>query len=294
MLHNTHTNPHTPQRVVILGSSGFIGAAIMSAIKKTSIPNLGISSKDLNFLAENSSIQLASILRPTDTLIFVSAKAPVKNTTMLIENLRMAENITKALQYQPVNHLIYISSDAVYKDSSEPIHELSCAEPNSLHGLMHLTREVMLKSISNVKLAIVRPTLVYGISDPHNGYGPNRFLRAAIDNNEIILFGNGEERRDHVAVYDIARLVLNIILHCSKGIVNATSGNVASFDELANYCISQLGSKSTIKYLPRIGQMPHNGYRPFAPSVALNAFPSFQFTHWRKGIADDCAAIKNI
>ena len=39
-------------------------------------------------------------------------------------------------------------------------------------------RENILKLL-NIKLCIVRPTLVYGANDPHNGYGPNKFIRLA-------------------------------------------------------------------------------------------------------------------
>jgi nucleoside-diphosphate-sugar epimerase len=38
------------------------------------------------------------------------------------------------------------------------------------------------------------------MGDPHNGYGPNRFRRLAAGGEEIVLFGEGEERRDHVQV----------------------------------------------------------------------------------------------
>ena len=43
---------------------------------------------------------------------------------------------------------------------------------------MHFMREEMLKITTN-NLCIVRPTLVYGDNDPHNGYGPNKFVRLA-------------------------------------------------------------------------------------------------------------------
>jgi UDP-glucose 4-epimerase len=41
----------------------------------------------------------------------------------------------------------------------------------------------------------VRSTLIYGEGDPHNGHGPNRFRRLAAAGQEIVLFGEGEERR---------------------------------------------------------------------------------------------------
>ena len=106
------------------------------------------------------------------------------------------------------------------------------------------------------------------------------------------IFGEGEERRDHVAVEDIAELALRIALHRSTGIVNATSGEVASFRELAEFCVAQFSTKDPIKGTPRSGPMPHNGYRPFAPSAALSAFPDFRFTPWRDGLTRACAATK--
>jgi len=38
---------------------------------------------------------------------------------------------------------------------------------------MHLTREMILKNKFNKILCILRPTLIYGPGDSHNGYGPN-------------------------------------------------------------------------------------------------------------------------
>ena len=65
---------------------------------------------------------------------------------------------------------------------------------------MHLVREVMLRSALTAPLAILRPTLLYGAADPHNGYGPNRFRRLAAAGQDIVLFGEGEEQRDHVLI----------------------------------------------------------------------------------------------
>lgn len=289
MLTHTHLTPQTPARVVILGAGGFIGGAITRRLSQTGVAPLALGRPAFDLLAAGAADQLAEALQPTDTLIFVSARAPVKNPAMLLENLRMGEAVCAALARQPVAHVVYLSSDAVYKDSTGPIAESSCAEPGSLHGVMHLAREVMLRTAHAGPLALVRPTLVYGLEDPHNGYGPNRFRRLAAEGKEIVLFGEGEERRDHVAVEDVAELVLRIAQHRSSGIANATSGEVASFRALAEFCAAQFPTRVAIKGSPRSGPMPHNGYRPFAPSAALAAFPGFKFTPWRDGLARVCA-----
>lgn len=292
MLQHALPSPQKPSRVVILGAGGFIGGAIRRRCQSAGLAISALGRPDHDLMAPDAASTLASALQANDTLVFVSAKAPVKNPAMLLENLKMAEVVCAALHRQPVRHLVYISSDAVYQDSPGPLAEDSCAEPGSLHGVMHLAREVMLRSAFAGPLAIVRPTLVYGLDDPHNGYGPNRFRRLAAEHREIVLFGEGEERRDHVAVEDVAEIVFQIVQHRSAGVVNATSGDVVSFRELAEFCAARFPPAVPIKGSPRAGPMPHNGYRPFAPSAALTAFPGFKFTSWRDGLAKVCAATR--
>jgi UDP-glucose 4-epimerase len=289
MIANLHDSARKPSRAVVLGAGGFIGAATARRLRSDGVEVAVLGRDSCDLLASNAATCLAAELRPDDVLVFISARAPCKNVTMLMENMRMGEAVCGALKNQPVTHVVYISSDAVYKDSTEPLSESSCAEPGSLHGVMHLMREVMLRSEFSGPLACVRPTLTYGIDDPHNGYGPNRFRRLAAEGKDLVLFGEGEEQRDHVAVEDIADLVLRIVLHRSTGIVNAVTGNVISFRTMAEFIAAQFSPAVAIKGSRRVGPMPHNGLRPFAPSAALGAFPGFAFRPWREGLARMCA-----
>ena len=289
MITNQHASPERPARAVVLGGGGFIGGATAFRLRSEGIEVAALGRPSFDLLAPKAAARLAAELRPDDVLVFVSARAPVKNVPMLMENMRMGEVVCDALADHPVAHVVYISSDAVYKDSAERLSESSCAEPGSLHGVMHLAREAMLRNEFRGPLALVRPTLVYGIDDPHNGYGPNRFRRLAAEGGEIVLFGEGEEQRDHVAVEDVAELVLRLVLHQSTGIANAVSGEVASFRTLAEFIASRFDSRVAVKGSARVGPMPHNGLRPFAPSAALKAFPGFKFAPWREGLARMCA-----
>jgi UDP-glucose 4-epimerase len=282
----THLNARIekPRRVVVLGSSGFIASAILRRLQADGITALGMGRPLLDLLSAGAAERLAQTLDAQDTLVFASALAPCKDVTMLCQNTRMLETVCAALKRQPVAHLVYLSSDAVYKDSTSALTEESCAEPGSLHGVMHLTREVALRQESAAPLAIVRSTLVYGLDDPHNGYGPNRFRRLAAAGKEVVLFGEGEERRDHVDVENVAELVRLIILHRSTGIANAVSGEVVSFRELAEFAAATFSPHVAVRGSPRSGPMPHNGYRAFASSAACTAFPGFRFKGWREGL----------
>lgn len=282
---HSYAQPSKPSRVVVLGGSGFIAGAIRRRVEADGIPVLALGRPDFDLFAADAAGRLAAVLRADDVLVFASAKAPCKDLAMLRDNLVMGEAVCTALQKRPVAHIVYLSSDAVYKDSGKPLTEASCAEPGALHGVMHLAREVALRQVHAGPLALLRPTLVYGYDDPHNGYGPNRFRRLAGAGKEIVLFGEGEERRDHVDVEDVAELARLIIVHRSAGIANAVSGEVASFRELAEHAAAAFEPRVAIKGSPRSGPMPHDGYRPFDNSAVLAAFPGFRFKSWREGLA---------
>jgi len=282
MLNHHHTNEVYPERVVVLGASGFIGSEIVAKLYEKNILVLPLSKKDINLLDSGASNLLLDLLNPSDVLIFVSALAPCKDLIMLQDNLKMVSAVCSALQKCPLEHLIYISSDAVYKDSSAPIIEASCAEPSSLHGVMHLAREIALKQYYSGPLTVIRPTLVYGSNDPHNGYGPNRFRRMASSGQSITLFGNGEECRDHVYVGDVADLICRVVLMRSTGIINAVSGGVVSFRELAEFVASEFNPIVSVSGGIRVGEMPHGGYRAFDNSAVNEAFPDFKFKFWIK------------
>jgi UDP-glucose 4-epimerase len=286
MLKNLNTELTNPSRVVVLGGSGFIGKAILTNFEQRGVPAESIGRPNFDLLTPQADQELAAFLRSDDTLVFVSAKAPCRNTVELIENLQMAQAVILALKQKKISHLIYISSDAVYRDSDKPINEYSCAEPASIHGVMHLAREVALKSELDLPLAIIRPTLVYGLKDPHNGYGPNSYRRSALKNEDITLFGEGEELRDHVFVDDIAQLVYLVACHKGIGIVNAVSGQVVSFRQLAEYILGQNKSSGTIKRTIRSGKMPHNGYREFKTSIASALYSGFKFRGWVEGLSE--------
>jgi len=144
MLTNAHSSPRKPARVVVLGAGGFIAGAIRNRLEADAIPTLGLGRPGLDLLEARAGERLAAALKPEDVLIFASAIAPCRDLPMLRDNLVMCEAVCGALKARPVAQVVYISSDAVYKDSMEPLGEASCAEPASYHGVMHLAREVAL------------------------------------------------------------------------------------------------------------------------------------------------------
>ena len=285
MLTHLQSSPKNPSRVVILGAGGFVASAVERRLRDAAIPVLALPRTTLDLKLDKAGEHLASYLRPDDALLFAAANAPVKNEEMLVANIQMGAAVCQALRASPVQHVIYISSDAVYADSDQPLTEQSCAQPASLHGAMHLTREVMLDNSVADTLCILRPTLIYGADDPHNGYGPNQFCRLAAAGEDIILFGNGEERRDHVWVEDVAKIVTRVLLFQSIGCLNIATGKVHSFREIAELVCQLFSDQVAVTVRARIGQMPHNGFRPFNTVATANTFTDFDFVTIDNGLA---------
>ncbi len=286
MLEHLNAAPAAPFRVVILGAGGFVGGQAAARLEADGIPVLRLSRAEIDLLAQGAAEQLAGLLKSEDCLMVVSAVAPCKNTSMLADNIAMMRAVCAALEQVPVAHVIYISSDAVYSDSDGPLSEDSVTAPDNLHGIMHVVRELMLKSVvGGTPLAILRPSLLYGLDDPHNGYGPNSFWRLVAKGEDIILFGEGEERRDHVFIDDVAEIIRLVVLHKSRGALTVATGEVVSFKDMAEMVVAQFDAPVAIKGSPRRGPMPHNGYRPFDVSATREAFPEFSYTLPAEGIA---------
>lgn len=281
-----HLNPfaRAPQRVVVIGAKGFIGGAVVDRLATHGVPVLALSRAEVDLLGPRASETLAGLLRQEDSVVAVAALAPVKNTCMLVDNMRLVETLVEALSKVPVAHLVNISSDAIYADGPLPLTESSPPAPTSLHGAMHAARELALRSEIKAPQAHLRPTLIYGARDPHNGYGPNRFRRLAAESKEIILFGEGEERRDHVHIDDVAEIVTRTLFNRSVGSLNIATGEVHSFRDIAEQVVAISGRNVAIKSSPRTGPMPHDGYRPFDIAASRRAFPDFNYTPLREGL----------
>jgi len=285
MLEHCNAEPLAPGRVVVAGAGGFVGNAIAARLERDGVPVLRLTRREIDLAAAGADAALRAVLRPGDAFVAAAARAPCKNADMLVENMAIAAAMARALSQAPVAHVVNISSDAVYADSEQPLTEASCASPGTLHGAMHLAREVALRTELKGPFVSLRPSLLYGADDPHDGYGPNRFRRLAERGEEIVLFGEGEERRDHVYIGDLAEIAAGVLYHRSSGVLNVATGRVHSFREIAERIAQTSRPAVRVRGSPRNGPMPHGGYRPFDISLSRVAFPGFQYTELAAGLA---------
>jgi nucleoside-diphosphate-sugar epimerase len=285
MIRHHQSTPQVPSRVVVLGASGFVGGDLASYLREQRMPAIGVSSRDIDLTQAERVAQLARMCQPGDVLVFASTITPDKGKDVrtLMRNLAMGEHVAEFLEKSACSHVVYISSDAVYDDTANPVREDSPCNPASLHGVMHLARERMLAHATQkakIPVLVLRSTLVYGADDTHNGYGPNRFVRTALKERTIKLFGEGEEKRDHLYVRDLSRLIGACILHRSEGVLNAATGHSSSFRGVADLVVTSC-PETRLECSPRATPITH---RHFDVAATIQAFPAMRFTPLRVGL----------
>jgi nucleoside-diphosphate-sugar epimerase len=283
MIAHHNPTPHKPERAVLLGARGFVGAAIRRQLESQGVPSLALTSADLDLSSASAAEKLSALIRPGDAAVMLAALTPDKGRDIatLMKNLAMMQSVCTAIAKVGCAHFVYFSSDAVYDAADSRVTEETPASPQDLYGAMHHTREIMARSLTKVPVLVLRPTLIYGLDDTHNSYGPNRFRRAAQKDGKITLFGGGEETRDHIHVDDIAALTLRCLLHRSTGTLNVATGVSRSFHDVAQLVARQFENAVEIVTTPRANPVTH---RHYDITATIKAFPDVRFINLKDGI----------
>lgn len=266
-------------RIVVLGATGFLGSAIAleAETRGHGVVRLGSSGLDLTRMEAGES--LADELRPDDVLVVAAAVTPPRAQTIagLVANVAIAGAVARALELQPVAHCVLVGSDAVYGWKDEIVTESSDADPGDHYGLAKLVAERLAQTAAagRAPLLALRPCAVFGPGDTHVAYGPTRFVRSAVREGRITLFGEGEEVRDHLFVEDAARATVDLVDRRVDGVLNLVSGGARSFADVAARVAGLCSEPVEIVFEPRATPVRH---RRFDATALTTALPEFRPT----------------
>jgi nucleoside-diphosphate-sugar epimerase len=284
------------RRIVVLGATGFVAGGLVRLLEGEGHACRPVGSREVDLTSESAVSKLAAIFHPEDAVVMCSALTPEKgrDRATFLKNVRMADHLCAALAKSPCAQLVYISSDSVYGSRAEDVSEQSCCETEDLYGLSHIVREKLLReacAMLGIRLAILRPGAVYGAEDTHNAYGPNRFVRTAVANGKITLFGEGEEQRDHIYIRDLVRIIRLSVEHGTTGTLNAVSGASPTFREIALIIQREMGGKVEIESAPRRVPIVH---RRFDVQALRTAFPDFRPTALDEAVREMIADLPEV
>lgn len=191
-----------------------------------------------------------------------SIKEPQKDAhTNIVGSLNLLENCVRT----NVKRIIFSSTGgAIYSpEEALPFSESSKAAPESPYGLAKLTVENYLnifKKIHGLKSTILRYSNVFGPRQNAKGEAGviSIFIERALRNDDLIIFGDGNQTRDFIYVDDVVQanlLALNVEL---DGTYNVSSNVQYSVNEVAHKIIDEILTSAKIIHVDAVpGEMTH-------------------------------------
>jgi UDP-glucose 4-epimerase len=282
-------------RVALFGANGFIGRALHERLcTRGDFEVLSPGSGSLDLTSPDAPRHLTHLLG-SDCLLIVTARSRANSDPYkcFSNDIAMATNLAQAIAAGAVGRVIYFSSSAVYGDTHTglAISEETPRRPSSLYGTGKVTAECLLEAAgqrSGVPVILLRPCMIYGPGDTSTAYGPNRFIRSALTDGQVQLFGDGSEVRDYLFIHDLVDLTLAVGLNAPPGVYNLATGQGHSFQELLT-CLQRL--------LPRRFEVvSHPRQRPKA-DLQLDirrlraVVPAFPFTPLEQGLTETVHAL---
>ncbi len=282
--------PDARQKIILLGASGFLGKTLFPTLKEIPQTDVyGYSSKEIDLTAANSLHPLSGILDSQSTVVVLSAVTRDRKDgeEAAEKNLLMIKNIADYLGESPIKKCAYLSSSAVYGNiSSDSIDEQTKVFPVNHYGRTKIEGEILLQRMAEagkMGLLVLRPVAVFGPGDTHTAYGITRFLRSILTDNQITLYGDGADLRDHLYIKDFTLLAAKLIAGDFTGTYNLASGKSYSFLEIAETLRQISGIPFRLRFQPRNIPLV---YQRFNTEKLRTAFPAFQFTGMKESLAE--------
>ncbi len=182
-------------------------------------------------------------------------------------NVKGLLNVLKAAKNQGVKKVVHASSAAVYGDDPAlpKVPEMT-PQPKTPYAITKLDGEYYLKMFYEefgLNTASLRFFNVYGPKqDPKSQYAAAIpiFIFKALKNEDITIYGDGEQTRDFVFVKDVAKaLALAAETEKPKSVYNVANGSSITIKTLAGKIIELTNSQSKIIFAPeRSGDIKHS------------------------------------
>ena len=273
-------------KILVTGGAGFIGSHLcerlileghhVSAIDNFSTgqaSNLANLANSSNFTLTEGSILDSRTLNPlvneADYVFHLAAAVGVFNIVnnplaSLLTNIRGTENVLEAANATTTPVFLTSSSEVYGKNVSDSLKESDDRILGSPITLRWSYSEAKAIDESLAFAYFIEKQLETRIVRFFNTVGPRqlgaygmvvpRFIKAALNNEPITIYGDGNQTRCFAHVYDVVDAV-NAIAFAKNAIgkvINIGNNFEISINDLAKKIIGETGSKSEIVYVPYV------------------------------------------
>ena len=271
-------------RYLVTGGAGFIGShlcerlisngdtvTVVDNFSTGRISNLIGLLNSKNFTLVEGSILDPILIKPliekSDHIFHFAAAVGVFNIVdhpldSLLTNIRGTENVLEAAQIAKIPVFIASSSEVYGKNISDSLKESDDRILGSPLTLRWSYSEAKAIDESLAYAYFVEKQLETRIVRFFNTVGPRqlgtygmvvpRFVKAALTNEPITIYGNGQQTRCFAHVYDVIDAVISIAFASNTvgKVINIGNDFEISINGLAKKIIDETGSKSELVYVP--------------------------------------------
>jgi UDP-glucose 4-epimerase len=269
--------------ILVTGGAGFIGShlserlivdghtvTVLDNLSTGQISNLEGIKGNSRFTFVNGSILDVNTLTPliakTDYIFHLAAAVGVFNIvknplSSLLTNIRGTENILEGAHSRNIPVFLTSSSEVYGKNISNSLRETDNRILGSPLTLRWSYSEAKAIDESLAYAYYVEKQLETRIVRFFNTVGPRqlgaygmvvpRFVKSAISNEPITIYGDGRQTRCFAHVYDVVDAVIALAFakNTVGKVINIGNDFEISINDLAQKIITETGSKSEIKYL---------------------------------------------
>ena len=268
------------EKIVVTGSCGFIGYNFIKS-NSSNFKIIGIDSmnnaydnrlkelrlsslneetnftfKHLNLSDENTLDKESEIFENVSTVLHLGARAGVRQSFLdpksyILDNTAATANLALNVKKHKIKKFIIASTSSIYGDTGVGYakeNEDELENPPSIYAATKSFGEVLARNIledTNTTIQIPRFFTVYGpFGRPDMSI--LRFIHWISTNQEVIIYGDGEQKRSFTFISDIISGLNKLFIHNDSGIFNFGSNETWSLNQVIDLIEKKLNKKAII------------------------------------------------
>ena len=273
------TDPR-PFRAVVTGAAGFIGSHLVEALLERGHDVVGIDAFNPSYPAafkraniarasahacfdllpaDLNDLDLEEVFRSGDVIFHLGGQPGVRASwgkdfvDYTRANVDATQRVLEAARARQAARIVFASSSSVYGDAPLPMHEDGPLQPVSPYGVTKLTAELLALVYWKAFGLPVVPLRFFSVYGPRQrpDMAFNRFIDAISRGDQLVVFGDGSQRRDFTYVSDVVSALLAAAAHGQPGIpVNVGGGSTVTVTESIAIIESLVGRKALIERRP--------------------------------------------
>ena len=251
-------------RIVITGTSGFIGSRLLGSARsvsgnlatalssrdgegsrivyRASSPGLGLDSDEFALISQAEILIHAGSFTPRSTVDADQRAGCLSNVTFTTQLLD--------LPWQRLRKVIFLSSVDVYGEVAGSVSELTSTAPRSLYGLSKLYCERLVTLFATerqIAAQVLRVGHVYGPGEDVYQKVIPQAMRNIVLGRDIECWGDGQERRNFIFVDDVVSAILAAVeLRTEPGAINVVGSRAVSIRDVLCKLVKVSGTNSRI------------------------------------------------